>query len=210
MNFAIIGDSNFFRPLYLNVKQIKKIYPNSSIFIGDVGFTEDQRLRLLEYSKIIKLDFERTDKSAFLLIKPLFLLRLNLKCVYMDGDTILLKNFDEIQDNSKDIIVTIRENKRENSKINSGFFILNNPSLLLNWIFQTVVEIRDNPSSWNEQDALNKIIYNGKFNFKEVPCSLYNYTTIEKGVTNQKIIHLKKGRYKDKKIWEIITPLLSE
>lgn len=212
--FVTIGDKKFFKTIHINIQQIRHIYPHAGIIIGDIGFTNTQVniLNNIPYTHTVKIPTPKLTKEGLLfLLKPLFLLECSEPCVYMDGDTILLQPINELLNKNVDIVVTTRKHERPHSNINAGIFVLNNPEILYKWILKIVEEVKNNQSSWNEQDALNKLVENNEVTSHSVPCKIYNYTEVEKGIPRKvKILHLKSGRMNKEGVWETITPLLYE
>lgn len=218
--FITIGDSKFFETIFLNVKSILKIYPDAMVAITDIGFTEEEAKSLMELGQFVSVVKEQIDRNENLpmmamALKPLVLLSYaNTGCdlIWFDGDVVLLKNIDELFEMNADVVVTVRETKRENARINTGVIVLmtNIHYLLISWLKQTIQENLNNKSRWAEQDAFNKVIYSNIFRFKEVECSTYNYTELEKGIGDGvKIVHVKnEKRLNNKKFIDSIKEIV--
>lgn len=198
MNFAILTESKYFETTYMNVQQIKRYHPESIIYIGDLGLTDDQKKDL--NCEIVDLSYisENTDHFK-MFMKPLFLMNLPLAICYMDADVVLMKPLDLQPE--KDITVTVRDSRY--GRINSGVFILSDRKLLSDWIQKTVHNLLTTYDRLSEQNALNDIAYN--YNMKEVPCDIYNYPKVEKGIPDDVVVvHLKSGRFEDPKMVDIV------
>lgn len=218
--FITIGDSKFFETIYMNVKSILKIYPDAMVAITDIGFTEEEAKSLMELGQFVSVVKEQIDRNENLpmmamALKPLVLLSYaNTGCdlIWFDGDVVLLKNIDELFEMNADVVVTVRETKRENARINTGVIVLmtNIHYLLISWLKQTIQENLNNKSRWAEQDAFNKVIYSNVFRFKEVECANYNYTEIEKGIGDSvKVVHVKnEKRLNNKKLLDSIRKIV--
>jgi lipopolysaccharide biosynthesis glycosyltransferase len=204
----------------MNVKSILKLYPDAMIAITDIGFTEEEAKKLMELGEMVSVVKENIDRNENLpmmamALKPLVLLSYaNTGCdlIWFDGDVVLLRNIDELFEMNADVVVTVREIKRENARINTGVIVLmtNIHYLLVSWLKQTIQENLNNKSRWAEQDAFNKVIYSNIFRFKEVECATYNYTEIEKGISDDvKIVHVKnENRLKSKKLIDSVRKIV--
>jgi len=58
-NFVTYGDSNYFGIMEINIKQINKLYPNSKIFVGDVGLTTEERKRIKKLKNVVIIDLDK-------------------------------------------------------------------------------------------------------------------------------------------------------
>jgi hypothetical protein len=219
--FITIGDSAFFETIYLNVKSISKIYPDDYITVVDIGFTTEEVKKIAEVTEKVNVVRELIDRNEdvaimAMVLKPIALMgyaNSGMDLIWMDGDAVLLQNIDELFEYNADIIVTTREIERENARINAGLivFLDNTHFILISWIKQIIQEVINNKSRWSEQDALNKIIYNGSFRFQEVSCEEYNFPRLEEGITDsRKVVHLKKGRNKDKALLDLVKEKVDE
>lgn len=184
MTFATMGDTNYTGLIDLNVKQIKKLHPESDVIV--------HRFNPCGFNEAVK------EKIVMLMKAP-------LPCVYIDGDAILIRKLDIKYD--ADVVVTVRDHPRKNARINNGFFILNNRNFLTDWMNQ--IERMPGKSRWDEQDAFNIVAYSGKYAIKEVSCEKYNYTRVEDGIPDDvRVVHMKKRRYKNPKLMKRLCDLL--
>lgn len=210
INFVTMGDTNYFETVLLNVINIRKLYKDSAIFVVDLGFKRSERETFQALGvEVGSVPVKRGERFGIIAnsIKPLVLLaaceKQNPKdtLVWIDGDAVILRKIDEVL--GFDCVVTVREHKRPNSKINAGVMVLNKNKrlFLLSWAMRVTEELVLNRSMWSEQDALNKFVYSDVFPYHEVPCSIYNYTKIEDGIPDDvKIVHLKKDRRLNKEL----------
>jgi len=135
INFMTIGDRNFFPIIHYALKKIIQIYPLSTVFIYDWGFTENQKIIIKSYKNIKLIDWrEKLDKENgykkvisdyegynpnkdirkheyMLMQKPYCMLDCSKKIkenlVFIDGDAILLNPVNEIFEGDNDIAVTL-------------------------------------------------------------------------------------------------------
>lgn len=88
VNFLTIGDKNYFDSIFLSAKQIKKFYPESSLFIYDWGFENKQKRQLKAISNVNFVNWKIKKKSLikkyiwFVLKHPLlFIQKKNLRAL---------------------------------------------------------------------------------------------------------------------------------
>ena len=189
MTFALIGDWQYRECMELNISQIRKFYAGSKIVIGDLGKNSNWGYPVMKLT-------EQTDRECLMMMKPLFL----LNCVYqygqtclMDGDTVLMQRLD-LSGN----VVTVR--KSRHGRINSGVVLADDTDFVNAWLSKAISRLgvaNISVEQLCEQNALIDVADSGKFDIQEVPCEIYNYSSVEKGIPdNVRIVHLKSGRFR--------------
>ena len=196
MNFVTVSDSKYYPMASANVRNIRKLHPDSLVCVGDAGLNPEQVKYLTTIgAAVIKLDMGLTaDVKGKKTLKPIMAFRvLSLTggpvCL-MDGDAILVRPMD-INADGFDAVVTIRVS--QDGWLNSGVVILNNTMFVAEWIAETFNNVMHNRGSdFIDQPALIKLCESEDYKILHVPCSTYNYTTVEKGIPDDvRAVHLK-------------------
>lgn len=197
MQFALIGDHQYRECMELNISQIRKFHPGARIIIGDLGGNSDWDLKVVDLSG-------QTEREALMMMKPVLASVLPYGTILMDGDTVLMKPLDFELD--CDAIVTVR--KSRHGRINSGVVGIGSPLFVADWLKNGIKRLAGADISKEqlcEQNALIDTVDSGKFNVKEVPCDVYNYSKVEEGIPEfVKVVHLKSGRFKDHAMMEAV------
>lgn len=202
--FALIGDHQYRECMELNISQIRKFHPDANIVIGDLGGNSDWDCMVIDLSG-------QTEREALMMMKPLFfLMNMPTDTILMDGDAILMKPFD-IDWWDYEAVVTVRESRH--GRINSGVVLSGGYDFAATWLKNGIKRLAGTDISKEqlcEQNALIDTVDSGKFNVKEVPCDVYNYSKVENGIPDSvKIVHLKSGRFKKPELMQKVRECLS-
>lgn len=218
LGIVTIGDESFFETIKLNLENVKRLYPESFIIIGDVGFSEEQVQYFLSKKFMVVDCMKRRSRDEAgkkfplyaMTLKPMMMILIAFdKLVWIDGDAVVLKNFDELLNYDVHIVATVRESIH--GKINTGFIVFpegeQRDAVLREWIDETTYSILAKKSELDEnlceQWAFNRVCDSGMFRVAEVPCSIYNYTKVEDGIPDEvKVVHMKKGRRFNKELMQ--------
>ncbi|MFW5945060.1 MAG: hypothetical protein ACOCTU_07345 [Bacteroidota bacterium] len=203
MIFVTLGDSNYYETVKMNVESIHRLHPDAIIVVGDIGFSTPQ----CDYLEQIATEVTKIkiDRRAHFLVRrsvklPLILYALSEyrePVCYMDGDTVLIRKMD-INIQNHDVVLTTRVSRH--GRINTGVFIVNNSEFMVDWIVATskhLVGVTDKTEMIDQASIYDIIGEKSRYAVKEVPCSQYNYTTVENGIPSDvRAVHLKMDRYK--------------
>lgn len=206
MRFVTGGDSVYFSTLLYNSKAIRKLHPDSEIWLGNFGLTKEQ-IEQINPDKVIKIEGLNKDMSLNLLLKIKLCKKIPTPFIFLDGDSVLLKKWD-IDPSQAELILTRREYGP--TEINSGVFCCSNINAINKWHIQAEKNLQEGGGFFSEQNALFKISSN--FNTKFIPCEIYNWDRwdklkSEKIPNNVVVAHLKRKRVDDSKFMKLLPAL---
>lgn len=203
MIIVTCGDSKYYETMMLNVQQVRRLHPSARVVVGDLGLVASQvkhfKSKQCEVLNL-KAPWNKQDRGYKMQCKPLLILWVlmlyNETVLFMDGDAILVREFD--LQLTGDAIVTTRTSKY--GRINSGVVVTNSVRFVTEWLHKSISGFWATEDDLSEQNGLIELCDNYfpfKFRVQEVPCRQYNYSAVENGIPEDvRIVHLKSGRHK--------------
>lgn len=196
IKILIAGDSNFSNFVTHAIQHAEKYEYSTLIYdLGNLGYGTEFN------GKVSDITHQRIPSKPDLILDGLSKINKDDFLVWLDADTLLFDNIDEIVDDY-DIGVTVRKKKSkrpQESFINAGVLFVKNTDqsvrFIENWKKKTA-ELGGDQWALNtycnlENNRLNEITIVEGAKIKKFPCKIYNNFYFKEDQSQAKILHYK-------------------